>query len=170
MAYKMENEELQIASCSIADLTEEQVQIFTEQWGDGSGIETLVLFYEKETGLLVLNRDNEKYEMYKEIAEAFLSISKSGRREFMEKAPDGMKETLHILDSCIRDRVLMQDVFRAKKGIILDDDMDVLGEIYSRCKDGEFAISLMHAFNYGIMQGKRAERLRKKNRKGGAVA
>ncbi len=162
MAYKMENEELQIASCSIADLTMEQAQQFTEQWGDSSGIETLTLFYEKETGFLVLNKDNGKYGMYKEIAEAFLSTSKSGRRELMEKAPDGMRETLRILDSCIRDRTIMRDVFRAKKGVILDDDMDVLGEIYSRCKDGEFAISLMHAFNYGVMQGKRAERLRKK--------
>lgn len=170
MAYKMENEELQIASCGIADLTEEQVQLFTEQWGDGSGIDTLVLFYEKNTGLLVLNRDNEKYEIYKEIAEAFLLTSKSGRRELMKKAPDGMRETLRILDSCIRDRTLIRDVFRAKKGIILDDDLDVLGEIYSRCKDGEFAISLICAFNYGVMQGKRAERLRKKNSKGGAVA
>ena len=163
MAYKMENEELQIVSCVIADLTEEQVQLFTEQWGDGSGIDTLVLFYEKNTGLLVLNRDNEKYEMYKEIAEAFLLTSKSGRRELMKKAPDGMRETLRILDSCIRDRTLMQDVFRAKKGIILDNDLDVLGEIYSRCKDREFAISLIYAFNYGVMQGKRAERAKKKH-------
>ena len=163
MTYIMENKELQIASCSIADLTVEQAQQFTEQWGDGSGIETLTLFYEKNTGLLVLNRDNGMYGMYKKIAEIFLSTSKSGRRELMEKAPDGMRETLRILDSCIIDRAIMRDVFRAKKGIIFDDDMDVLGEIYSRCKKGEFVISLMHAFNYGVMQGKRAERTKKKH-------
>ena len=36
----MENEELQIASCSIADLTVKQAQQFTEQWGEGASLGT----------------------------------------------------------------------------------------------------------------------------------
>lgn len=86
MAYKMENEELQIASCSIADLTVKQAQQFTEQWGDGASLGTLTLFFEKNTGLLVLNRDNLHFEKYKDIAEGYLSSSDEQRKELRESS------------------------------------------------------------------------------------
>ena len=73
MKYQMVNEELQIASCSIADLTVKQAQQFTEQWGEGASLGTLTLFYEPDSGLLVLNRDNPHYENYRGIAEGYLS-------------------------------------------------------------------------------------------------
>ena len=48
MKYEMINEELRIASCSLADLTLEQVKHFLGQWEPGSNIGNLILFYEKE--------------------------------------------------------------------------------------------------------------------------
>ena len=47
MAYKVINEELQIASCRIADLTMEQVKTFLEIWDDDSSIGTLTMFYDQ---------------------------------------------------------------------------------------------------------------------------
>lgn len=47
MKYEMINEELRIASCSLADLTLEQVKHFLGQWEPGSNIGNLILFYEK---------------------------------------------------------------------------------------------------------------------------
>lgn len=106
MKYQIINEELQIASCSIADLTMEQVQHFLKQWHPGDSIGTLTLFFENETGLLVLNRDNKNYEAYKDIAEAFLVASEDGQKEIIKKAPKGMEETFMVLSNCIKHRTI----------------------------------------------------------------
>ena len=73
MSYEMVNEELNIKSCSLADLTMEQVHHFLKIWDDGSAIGTLALFFDKD-GTLVLNRDNEHYSDYQEIAEGLLKL------------------------------------------------------------------------------------------------
>lgn len=101
MIYKMENEELQIASCSIAGLTVKQAQRFAERLGNGASLGTIILFQEKESGLLVLNRDNKHFEKYKDIAEGYLSIGEEQRKELRSKAPESMKETLQVLEACI---------------------------------------------------------------------
>lgn len=115
MKYQMVNEELQIASCSIADLTMEQVQHFLKQWHPGDSIGTLTLFFENETGLLVLNRDNKNYETYKDIAEAYLKASKEEQEEIIEKAPKGLEETFMVLSNCIKRRTIGETCERAEQ-------------------------------------------------------
>lgn len=63
MKYEMINEELRIARCSLADLTLEQVKHFLGQWEPGSNIGNLILFYEKEDDVIVLNSSNKKYQV-----------------------------------------------------------------------------------------------------------
>lgn len=106
MKYQMVNEELQIASCSIADLTVKQVQQFTEQWEEGASLGTLTLFYERNGGLLVLNRDNKNYEIYKNMAEAYLKASKEEQEEIIKKAPKDLEETFMVLNNCIKRRTI----------------------------------------------------------------
>ena len=162
MAYKMENEELQIASCSIADLTMEQVQHFLKQWHPGDSIGTLTLFFDNETGLLVLNRDNNNYETYEDIVEAYLKASKEEQEEIIEKAPKGLEETFTVLNNCIKCRTIGREIERALKNTIDDIVEDeVLMEIYKKY-DNSVAVACI-AFRYGVMQGKRAERAKKKH-------
>lgn len=163
MKYQIVNEELQIASCSIADLTMEQVQHFLKQWHPGDSIGTLTLFFENETGLLVLNRDNKSYEIYKDIAEAFLKANKDEQKEIIEKAPKGIEETFLVLNNCIKRRTIGEEISRAGKGVISCNDAEVLREIYSMYSNEDKIIALAKAFNYGMMQGKRAERAKKKH-------
>lgn len=68
MKYEMINEELRIASCSLADLTLEQVKHFLGQWEPGSNIGNLILFYEKEDDVIVLNSSNKKYQVYDKVS------------------------------------------------------------------------------------------------------
>ena len=49
MKYKLVNKELRIFSCSVSDLTMQQVASFLDQWEHGAKIGELTLFYEKET-------------------------------------------------------------------------------------------------------------------------
>ena len=96
MSYEMVNEELNIKSCSLADLTMEQVQHFLKIWDDGSAIGTLALFFDKD-GTLVLNRDNEHYSDYQEIAEGLLKLDLEQADQVVESAPESIKETVEVI-------------------------------------------------------------------------
>jgi len=160
MKYQMENEELQIASCSIADLTVKQAQQFTEQWGEGARLGTLTLFYDPNNGLLVLNRDNKYYDKYKGIAECYLLGNDEQRKELRDNAPKSTQETLQVLEACICDRTAKKEIFRAKKNFTRDEtSREVVKKII---RDYEPHAIGMIAFRYGMMQGKRAERARRK--------
>lgn len=161
MAYKMENKELQIASCSIADLTVKQAQQFTEQWGEGASLGTLTLFYEQNSGLLVLNRDNPHYEMYRDIAEGYLSSNDEQRKEIRTKAPTSMQETFQVLEACACGRLTEVEIFRARQNFVGNEKYrKVVNEIIN--KYDPVAIGMI-AFRYGMMCGKRAERAKKKH-------
>ena len=73
--YKVINKELNIKSCSIGDLTMQQVQSFLELWDDGCSISTLTAFIDNEDNALVLNKDNQKYEIYLEMCKKYLSTT-----------------------------------------------------------------------------------------------
>lgn len=161
MKYQMVNEELQIASCSIADLTVKQAQQFTEQWGEGASLGTLTLFYEPDSGLLVLNRDNPHFENYKDIAEGYLSSSDEQRKALRERAPESMQETLQVLEACACGRLTGVEIFRAKNNFVGNEKYrKVVNEIIK--KHDPVAIGMI-AFRYGMMCGKRAERAKKKH-------
>lgn len=160
MKYQMVNEELQIASCSIADLTAKQAQQFTEQWGEDASLGTLTLFYEPSNGLLVLNRDNKHYNKYKDIAECYLSGNDKQRKELRNKAPESMQETLQVLETCANSVFAKKEIFRARNNFIRDETSRKVVEEIIRNYD-PYVIGMM-AFRYGMMQGKRAERARKK--------
>lgn len=104
--YEVINEKLGIKACGIADLTEEQTSNFMEQWGEGVRINTLSLFYEKESGDLVLNKDNQFFKQFKDIAEEYLSASGRAREEFREVCQiSSLERMLDVLDYCCLHRI-----------------------------------------------------------------
>lgn len=158
---KIINQELGIAYCNLKDLTIDQVSRFLSQWEEGAKIGQLTLFYDEKTGLIVLNKDNPKYDELLEITEEYLRSDEEIRLEFKINAPDGFKETIQLLDSCIKHRTAVNEIFRAKNNVINNtENMTVLNEIVkSECDKTLIAIL---SFLYGEMCGKRKERDRKK--------
>lgn len=161
MSYRIENEELQIASCSIADLTVEQIKQVLDQWGEGASLKTLALFLDRENGLLVLNSDNPNFETYKEIAENFISMDKSKRSEAIKKIPESMKKTMGILNDYIEKREIDKEIDRASRSDLPPDNCIVINEICRRYHNEPIFIAAQ-AFSYGLMQGKRMERAKRK--------
>lgn len=166
MSYEMVNEELNIKSCSLADLTMEQVQHFLKIWDDGSAIGTLALFFDKD-GTLVLNRDNEHYSDYQEIAEGLLKLDLEQADQAVESAPESIKETVEVIRRGMRLRTVWKTCWMLEKDKYFfpeTQEMSVLHEIWKR-KQGDNADWLMvDAFHYGFIQGKRYERARKAKR------
>lgn len=160
MKFEVVNENLKIASCGLADLTMDQVQNFLSRWEEGANIGSLTLFYDSESGYVVLNRDNKNYEAYLETAEAYIGASERVRREARDKAPESLKETLLVLENTLRYRDIKQAIFMARHNCIDDKDTPILNTI---CKETENIVgAVCLAFRYGVMCGKRKERARRK--------
>lgn len=162
MNFEIVNEELKIASCRIADLTMDQVQHFLGLWEKGAKIGELTLFYEYESGYVVLNRDNGNYPLYLDITEAYLSVSEEGRRTLQEEGPDSLKETLQVLEGAINQRMVGHELFIVGRNGISDSYYPVLKEILRRSDSA--SSTMMMSFIYGVICGKRRERTRRKRR------
>ena len=160
MKYEVINKKLKIAACGIADLTMEQVHSFLRQWEDGASIGTLTLFYDKESGYVVLNQDNKDYKMYLDIAEAYLGASVERREEVEQKVPEGMRQTILVLKNSLTWRKTDRDIYQANKNCINNSDRITIDEIINRSGDRAGAACI--AFRYGMMCGKRVERARRK--------
>ena len=157
--YEVINKELGIKSCGLADLTAQQMQHFLGQWEDEATIGTLTLFFDEETGDVVLNKDNKQYEFYLELAEVYLGASEDNRKEFREKVPESVQETVIVLENCLKSRRIEKEIFRAERSYNDDLPLDILKNINDRNVP---LMAVVTAFYYGVMQGKRIERARHK--------
>lgn len=157
MAYEVINEKLKVEACRIGDLTMDQVESFLKLWGDGEKIETLTLFSRRD-GTIVLNRDNKNYPYYKDIVEAYLEFDEDTRKKM--EVPEGARETLRVLDRAIEQRKLIEVLDMLKYSYIGEVPREIIQSIFQKYDSG--LIGLCRVFIYGVIEGKRAERARRK--------
>ena len=162
MKYQVINKKLKIAGCHLADLTMKDTDSFLKSWGEDASIGQLTLFYDEETRYIVLNQDNKDYEHYKEIAELFLSADSSKRYELIKDAPKVLVQTMRVLNRALGHRKAYLEIKRAQKIQCMQfADDDVMKELYDKYSFDAYN-GIITAFNYGVMQGKRIERARRK--------
>lgn len=100
MKYEVINEELNIKACRAADLTPEQVEMFTHSVGRDS-INTSTLFV-TEDNAIVLNKDHKQYKVIKEIVEGYLQLPKGDREAIV--IPDRCLWMITVLEKAIERR------------------------------------------------------------------
>ena len=169
MKYEVINQELNIKTCSIGDLTLEQVQSFFELWNDGSSISTLTVFIDKEDKAVVLNRDNDEYDLCLAMCEKYLSTTDEKRANFREKS----KDTPHYQTVCLLDELIeirrvekIMKMLGNQKEKYADCPVNVFDGIINEYDFSDERFHMWKAYTYGSIQGKRMERSR---RKAGAV-
>lgn len=160
--YEVIDKELKIAACRLADLTMEQTQNFLKQWKEGTRIGTLTLFFDRKSGYVVLNKDNEDYDLHLALAEKFMSADRQEREKIYQKAPKELDETLLVLKNARVRRVIDREIFRAKNNLMNDKDRRIVTEIINDSSTPTGAAFI--AFRYGVMCGKRAERAKRRGR------
>lgn len=157
--YETLNTDLGIDACNLSDLTAEQVSCFLGQWEEGASIGTLTVF-NNEKNILILNKDNEQYDTYRELAETYMDGSAETRKQLWEKCPNGMKDTLRVMEHCLKCRLISNELFRAEKNAIKSKpSWLVLDALIKGCNSPQ---AVTTAFRYGMMQGKRMERAKRK--------
>ena len=169
MKYEIVNEKLNIKACTIGDLTFEQVRSFLEARNDGSSISTLTAFIDEEDEALVLNKDDKRYDLYLAMCEKYLSTTDEKRTNFREKSKDNPHfNTVCLLDKLIEMRRVgeIMKMLGNQKEKYADYPKHVFDGIIKKYDFSDERFHMWKAYTYGIIQGKRAERAR---RKAGAV-
>ena len=157
--YEVINEKLGIAKCSLKDLTAEQVNQFLGQWEPGAKIGSLILFYDKEDDLIVLNSSSKAYQLWNDIVEVYLIAEGENKKRIEEELDKYSKDIRKVLDNCIRERIIKRELFIVKQQFFESEYSPVLQTIRNECETDE-AIKIFTAFSYGMICGKRKERKR----------
>lgn len=165
--YEVINEKLKLEACGIGDLTLDTVSGMLKQWNDGSSISTLTVFYVPARDTVVINRDHANYDTYRAFTERYLSSNERIRRKISEKYGNdksAIAEIIRVLDGAIRHRKNLENIFLLKNQPEMEDDdalsISLMNEIMKATGDQHF--SMYKAFQYGVMQGKRLERRKKR--------
>ena len=165
--YEVINEKLKLEACGIGDLTLETVSGMLKQWNDGSSISTLTVFYVPARDTVVINRDHVNYDTYRAFTERYLSSNERVRRKISEKYGNdksAIAEIIRVLDRAIRHRKNLENIFILKNQPEMEDDdtlsISLMNGIMKATGDQHF--SMYKAFQYGVMQGKRLERRKKR--------
>lgn len=156
MAYEVIDEDLKVEACEIGDLTLSQIESFLRLWGDGEKIETLTVF-SRQDGTIVLNKNHPGYKAFKDFTLSYLQLEDS-EREKMDP-PEGIKEAAAVIDRAIEQRRIAKALDILKYSYINEAPHEIIQSIFRKFESG--MIGLCQVFNYGVIEGKRAERARR---------
>ncbi len=181
MNCKIINKDLNLFSCNKEDVENEWMDIRTDTYHADYDIDSLVIFYNPQTDKLVLVEDAKSFEQLKNLAEEYLTLNCEQRNELhnnhISKSIVGfmnvLKKTIYIREKKIKQEALNKKVQCIKK-ILMENDIpyDLLNEIiaiYDSYDHGSKVFGLINIYNYGLIQGKRAERAKKKKVKVEAI-
>lgn len=160
MAYEVINEELKIAACNIGDLTLRMTQAILKNWPEGVPISDLTLFEDNISGYLVLNKEFSYYDLLLTTAEKYLVADREGRKEIRDAAPECFQSSLDVILRFAVNKKIGREISHASRGYICTRDRRIIEDIIKREKSDY--IMAITAFRYGVMQGKRAERAKRK--------
>lgn len=163
--YEIIDESLKIAACGINDLTLDQAQHFLSLWEDGAKLGTLTLFFNPDTGYLVLNKDHSQYEFNLKLARVYLAAGEKELEKYRERFGGRLEETLRVMDN-------FREYSRARSDLNMIEHQcigEVIGDPVIRGvlealggKDVRSHFLMSEAYAYGVINGKRAERARRK--------
>lgn len=165
MSYEVIDEEQKIAACNVADLTASQAVSFFKANGADKKIGDFTFFWRKTNGMVVLNKDNPEYEDLLSWVKDWLKLPKSKRLEAEQLVGTRAKRDAERLNKCADRREALEEYERIQMHCVDGSAVDVLELIYERSEKRqgfqEYEL-LMKAYTYGVMQGKRKERARRK--------
>lgn len=160
--YKIIDKDHNIWSCNISDLTVQQANGMLKQWESGATLGSLTLFYDADQARIVLNEDNPDFDSYKKFAIKYASLD-ADKREHLESRlqSNGLLEACGVLRNGLERIEADADIRRAEHMPFANEcELSVIKSILYKYDSVLFAASLI--FSYGVMQGKRLERARRK--------
>ncbi len=156
------NEAERIACVRLHELTAGQAGIFFKQFMN-SPLSTLTVLYDEKNDILLLNHDNQMYETVRQTVLDYMVLSEDEKEELQsrEDIPDMYKEIFAVIDSVIVRRKAKRDIFILRKQRNEHLPVSIRKAIWLWCDCNE-NLAMHYAYQYGIIQGRREERARRK--------
>lgn len=171
MNFEIIDGNLKIAACKIGDLAAELAESILKQWEPGATLQDLTVFKlinsEQLTGWVIINKESQYYDLLLVLTKGFLRPDKD--REFLkENIPDRLKETVDWLRK-EADRREAEELIKQAGYMPIGGKgfraCEMLIDEYLRGSGYDPALLMVKAFACGIIQGKRMDRAKRKNRK-----
>lgn len=170
MNFEIIDGNLKIAACKIEDLTTKIAESMLKRWEPGAALQDLTVFKlinsEQWIGWVIINKESQYYDLLLMLTKGFLQPDKD--RELLEEnVPDSLKETVDWLreeaDRREAEKLIRQAGYMpiGGKGFRA---CEMLTDEYLRESGYNPALLMAKAFACGIIQGKRMERAKRKNR------
>lgn len=181
MSYELINKDLNIWSCSISDLTIEEVNCFLSQWGKEDKISSLTIFHVPTDDKLVINRDTKAFNTYVKLTQNYLifddeeraAYKKALSEEEFEKveARTTISEFISVLDSAILSRKMKNLINVLGKQPCRLDKIKEFKYLINNSDVKDIYWVMVEIYSYGYIEGIRAERTRRKasTKKVGAI-
>lgn len=157
---------LKIESCSVSDLTLEDMCFLFTKLESGVTVSSWKAFYRAD-GTLVINQEHKNYQEILAFCRTYMMANEEQKQEIRERETlsNRVAEVITLLDDCLRGRYIAEEM---KKIDFLymptQSEVDVLQSMWKKyCqgqKDVRFAFGI--AYMYGKTRGKREERARRK--------
>lgn len=130
---------------------------------------TLVIFYDTNTDEIILNSDNKDFDLYSKLVLEYMEAERAERAVINEYAI--LRNVTRILDKVIefRKRQIydakakeMLKIIRGQSLSLFYENIDMIDAL-KRIEEPGYFFNNFNLFMYGYIQGKRAERARRKN-------
>lgn len=174
MRYEVIDKNLKLYCCRISDLTFKQTNEVLKDLDDDSTISELSLFYDPKECVIVLNKDNVNYDLYRIYIHKYMSLTPENRANVMENVKkagfEAEANTLKVVDDALIDIECNRILFLLQNQKEMDGryvpDYHVMKCVFAKIKENYHFSNvnfwMYKAVRYGYMLGKRAERARKK--------
>ena len=177
MSYELINQELNLWSCSISDLTMEQVNCFLGQWSKDSTISSLTVFYEPSDDKIVINKDLTGFNTYIKLILGYFSLSEDERQYYknnidtldfeVETSKRNISDFIDVIDTALIVRKMREVRKLLVKQSCRSYKIKEFDFLMNRREHRAFIP--VDLYNYGYIEGIRAERARRKAKQKGAA-
>lgn len=158
------NKKLNMWSCVPEELTYRQVKLLSDALGDNSRLSEFESFFDDDNGRFIINSSHKNYEWIVRNYTIYLKADDEQREayktehrnnEFFSEIFDYLDIILNKMTGYEMKRILRNQTFSI-------DALDTLESVLGKRLLSESDYSFFHyAYNYGVIQGKRAERKKK---------
>lgn len=174
MSCKIINKDFNLFSCNKKDVENEWMDVRTYTYHADYDIETLMIFYNPQTDKLTLVEEAECFEELKVIAEEYLTLDCNQRNELhINHIPKSIVGFMNVLKATVdmrekrRRREETQERIKSLRKILEQQyglpcsEVNIIFGLYDEHGPGSKSLGLIDIYNYGVIQGKRAERAKK---------
>lgn len=166
--YKVIDDELKVYSCQISNLIIEQAKEFFKCFEEDFTLADMTVFYDENEGVVVINSDNQYFDICKDLVIKYLRVDEEKRNKVKEEAGDIelVAGITKVLDNALLDMECKRNMSILMQQKRIKEDFRpihcVLLELQKRREQYGTLYVLYLAFLYGVMNGKKEERARRR--------